>query len=212
MCCSWDSFISHILRILLENFPTWDTASFTRHSTHYSNKSRSNWRQLQQSPKIPVAVNYSRTCNDFLRLPDVIVTSHLRLNDYPLNTAYRKKSFPSKESGTNDLTEYIFRLRNRHHQLLFKQNLLAKSMNIPRLNAVCLSAWASEGFFQGEGALGDFSKIFPGWGQKWWNLFFRTRNQESNLFCWIFQNPGGDLGPPCRLGLGFSFRPKKHPL
>jgi len=29
---------------------------------------------------------------------------------------YRKKSLPSKESATKDLTEYIFRLRGRHHQ------------------------------------------------------------------------------------------------
>ena len=30
-------------------------------------------------------------------------------------------------------------------------------------------------FFQG-GALEDFSKIFPGGGQKWWNLFFPTQS------------------------------------
>jgi len=35
-------------------------------------------------------------------------------------TVYRQKSFPSKGSDTKDLTEYIFRLRRRHHQLLFK--------------------------------------------------------------------------------------------
>jgi len=36
------------------------------------------------------------------------------------NTVYRKKSFPSKESDTKNLTGYILRLRSRHHQLLFK--------------------------------------------------------------------------------------------
>jgi len=39
-------------------------------------------------------------------------------SSYP--TSYRKKSFPSKESDTKDLKEYVFRLRSRHHQLLFK--------------------------------------------------------------------------------------------
>jgi len=37
---------------------------------------------------------------------------------YHMNTVYRKKPFPSKESDTKDLTEYIFRLRSRRHQLL----------------------------------------------------------------------------------------------
>jgi len=35
-------------------------------------------------------------------------------------SVYRKKTFPSKESDTKDLAEYILRLRSRHHQLLFK--------------------------------------------------------------------------------------------
>ena len=48
----------------------------------------------------------------------------------------------------------------------------------------------SEGFSPG-GSLGDFFKTFPGRGQKWWNLFFPTRNQEINIFCLIFQNSGG---------------------
>jgi len=34
---------------------------------------------------IPNTAHYSETCNDFLRPPDVIVTSHPWLNDYPLN-------------------------------------------------------------------------------------------------------------------------------
>jgi len=34
---------------------------------------------------IPNAVHYSKTCDDFLLLPEVIVTSHPRSNDSPLN-------------------------------------------------------------------------------------------------------------------------------
>jgi len=45
-----------------------------------------------------------------------------------------------------------------------------------------LKPWVSEGFFQG-GSQGDFFKIFPGRGQKWWNLFCPTRNQEINFHC-----------------------------
>jgi len=33
------------------------------------------------------------------------------------NIVYWKKSFPSKESDTKDLTEYILHLRSRHSQL-----------------------------------------------------------------------------------------------
>jgi len=41
------------------------------------------------------------------------------------DTVYRQESFPSKESDTKDLTEHIFRLRNRHHHhhLSFKYNV-----------------------------------------------------------------------------------------
>jgi len=49
-----------MLLIFLENFPPWATA-FTQHSTHCSTKSRSNWPQSQQSPKIPITVHYSET-------------------------------------------------------------------------------------------------------------------------------------------------------
>ena len=42
-----------MLWILLENFPPRAAASFTRHSAQCSTKSRSNWLQWQQSPKIP---------------------------------------------------------------------------------------------------------------------------------------------------------------
>ena len=41
------------------------------------------------------------------------------------------------------------------------------------------------------GALGDFPKIFLGWGQKWWNLFFTTRNHENNLFLLKFSKSKG---------------------
>jgi len=40
--------------------------------------------------------------------------------------------------------------------------------------------------FSREGPLLDFYKIFSRGGQKWWNSFFPTRNQENNLFCWKF--------------------------
>jgi len=39
---------------------------------------------------------------------------------YPVETVYRKKSFPSNEPDTKDLTEYIFHPRSRHHQFLFQ--------------------------------------------------------------------------------------------
>jgi len=44
--------------IFLENFPPWSTASFTRHSTHYSTKSRSNWLQSQQSLPQYIAIKH----------------------------------------------------------------------------------------------------------------------------------------------------------
>ena len=44
--------------------------------------------------------------------------------------------------------------------------------------------------FSRGGALRDFSKVFPGRGQKWWNLIFAPRNWKNNLFCWNFQNQG----------------------
>jgi len=51
-------------------------------------------------------------------------------------------------------------------------------------------ARASEGFFQGGGHYGIF-EIFSGGAKV-------VRNKESNLFCGIFQNPGGQgpLNPP----------------
>jgi len=41
-------------------------------------------------------------------------------NENVIKRIYQKESFPSKESYTKDLTEYIFRLQGRHHRLLFK--------------------------------------------------------------------------------------------
>jgi len=53
-------------------------------------------------------------------------------------------------------------------------------------NFTCLlCAWASEGIFP-VGALVGFSKSFSKEGQKWWNLFFTTRNWENTIFSWNF--------------------------
>jgi len=41
--------------------------------------------KLTTVAKIPNAVRYSETCNDFLRFPDVTVTSPPRLNDSLFN-------------------------------------------------------------------------------------------------------------------------------
>jgi len=41
------------------------------------------------------------------------------------DAAYQKESFPSKESDSK-LFQSIFRLKSRHHQLIFKWNLLRK--------------------------------------------------------------------------------------
>jgi len=49
------------------------------------------------------------------------LTNQILIN-ITVSSVNRKKSFLSKESDTKDLTECIFRLRSRHHQLLFKQN------------------------------------------------------------------------------------------
>jgi len=43
------------------------------------------------------------------------------------------------------------------------------------LRPYCVQAWASEGFFSRR-PLVDFSKRFSRGDQKWWNLFFPTRN------------------------------------
>jgi len=45
------------------------------------------------------------------------------------------------------------------------------------------------------GGTGGFSTIFLGRGLNWWNLFFPTRKQENNFFCWHFQNPGWSWAP-----------------
>jgi len=51
-------------------------------------------------------------------------------------------------------------------------------------------------FLQG-GPLVDFSKSFSWVGQKWWNLFFTTRNYENSIFCWNFQIPAPLPTPKC---------------
>jgi len=48
-----------------------------------------------------------------------------------LFTVYGKKSFPSKESNNEDVTEYIFRLRSKGiiiHQFLFKYNVIRQRL------------------------------------------------------------------------------------
>jgi len=65
--------------IFLENFPPYASASFALHFTHCPTKSRSNWLQSQKSPQIP-NTHYNKTCNDFPRLTDVIVTPYPRQN------------------------------------------------------------------------------------------------------------------------------------
>jgi len=49
-----------------------------------------------------------------------ILLNELRFDQHCV--MYQKKSIPSKESDTKDLTEYIVRLRSRHHQLLLFWN------------------------------------------------------------------------------------------
>jgi len=42
-------------------------------------------------------------------------------------------------------------------------------------NFTCLCAWTSEGIFPG-GPPVDFSQVFLGGGQNWWNMVFNTRS------------------------------------
>jgi len=49
------------------------------------------------------------------------------------------------------------------------------------LHAQRKGPWASEGFSPG-GALGDFSKTFPGLGQKWSNLFSPLKAKKTTCF------------------------------
>ena len=56
-------------------------------------------------------------------------------------------------------------------------------------------AWASEVFFPGGGAVGDFPKIIFQGGQKWWNLFFTPRNYKKQPFLPIISKSRGTLAP-----------------
>ena len=57
--------------------------------------------------------------------------------------------------------------------------------------------------FSRSGPLMDFSKSISTEGQKWWNLFFPTRNKENNLFLQKISKSKG-----CKV---FPFRPFRHP-
>jgi len=56
-------------------------------------------------------------------------------------------------------------------------------------------SWASEGFFPEGGHWRIFPKFFQGGAKSGEICFFPTQNQENNLFCKKFQNPGGGQGP-----------------
>jgi len=64
-------------------------------------------------------------------------------------------------------------------------------------------------FFPGGGTRGFF-QIFSKGGQKLWNLFFPTWNNENTFFCWIFQLPGcpwpPSLHPPTTMPKGLRGR------
>jgi len=55
------------------------------YSTFYSLLHQVSVKLTTVTPKIPNTVHYSKTCNGFLRITDVIVTSHPRLNNSPLS-------------------------------------------------------------------------------------------------------------------------------
>ena len=56
-----------------------------------------------------------------------------------------------------------------------------------------LLPWAPEGFFRG-GALGNFSQIFSGGGQKWWNLSF-SHSKLKKLFLLKISKSRGEPWP-----------------
>jgi len=64
---------------------------------------------------------------------------------------------------------------------------------IAKNQTISLMHGRRKGFFQG-GTSEFFQKIFYG-GQKWWNVFFPTRNSENNLFLLRFSKSRGGLPP-----------------